>query len=284
MIRTCTAAFVLALLLLAASAAAQTPKNDSYLKNIELCNRMDRTALDARISGCTVLIDAGYGTTAALAIAFNNRGNAYIAKGDFDRAIQDFDKSIRLDRTYTKPLNNRGVAYMKRGEHDLAIEAFDEAIKLKPDYGNAFANRAAAYLKKHDYARAAQDYAEAIRLDPHLAPVWHGHCWARAILGELQAALEACNKALQSGLNHAATYDSLGLIHLKMDQPGAAIDDYSAALRLDPKLASALYGRGLARMRAGDQAGGDADISAAKTITAGIGDDFARYGVRLSEK
>ena len=69
-----------------------------------------------------------------------------------------------------------------------------------------------------------------------------------------------------------------------MGQPDAAINDYSSALRLDPKLASALYGRGLARLRAGDRAGGDADIMAAKTIAAGIGDDFARYGVRLSEK
>lgn len=65
-----------------------------------------------------------------------------------------------------------------------------------------------------------------------------------------------------------------------MGQPAAAIDDYSAALRINPKLASALYGRGLARLRMGDQAGSDADISAAKEIAAGIGDDFARYGVQ----
>jgi hypothetical protein len=30
----------------------------------------------------------------------------------------------------------------------------------------------------------------------------------------------------------------------------------------------------------GDQAGGDADISAAKTIQGKIGDEFTRYGVR----
>jgi tetratricopeptide (TPR) repeat protein len=96
----------------------------------------------------------------------------------------------------------------------------------------------------------------------------------------LQAALEDCNKVLQSWPNDAATYDSRGLIHLKMGQAGAAIDDFSSALRADPKLATALYGRGLARLRNGDKAGGDADISAAKIIHAGIDDDFMRYGVR----
>jgi len=62
----------------------------------------------------------------------------------------------------------------------------------------------------------------------------------------------------------------------------AAINDFSSALRVDPKLASALYGRGLARLKNGDKAGGDADISAAKAIQAGIDDDFMRYGVRVS--
>jgi tetratricopeptide (TPR) repeat protein len=280
MTRTRLAALAFALPLLVTPAAAQDAKDDGYLKNIELCNRMDRTALDARIGGCTMLIEAGYGTTTALAIAYNNRGNAYVAKGDFDRAIQDFERSITLDPTYIKPRNNRGVAHMKKGEHDLAIAAFDEAIRLNPNYGGAFANRAAAYVKKNDFARGAQDYDEALRLNPGLEHIWHGRCWARAVLGELQVALEACNRALQSGLHNAATYDSLGLIHLKMDQHEAAIDHYNSALRHDPKLAGALYGRGLARLKAGDQAGSDADIMQAKTIAAGIGDDFARYGVK----
>ena len=100
------------------------------------------------------------------------------------------------------------------------------------------------------------------------------------MLGSLQAALEDCNKALQSEPNDDAAYDSRGLIHLKMGQFGTAIDDYSSALRLAPKLAGALYGRGLAKLKQGDKAGGDTDISAAKTIQGNIGDDFTRYGVQ----
>ena len=80
----------------------------------------------------------GQGTTAALAVAHNNRGNAYATKGDYDRAIQDFDELIKLNPMHAKPFNNRGVAYSRKGEYDLAIGSLDEAIKLNPNYGGAF--------------------------------------------------------------------------------------------------------------------------------------------------
>jgi tetratricopeptide (TPR) repeat protein len=67
---------------------------------------------------------------------------------------------------------------------------------------------------------------------------------------------------------------------MKMGLFDTAIDDYNSALRLDPKLASALYGRGLAKRKKGDKLGSDADMSAAKKIHAMIGEDFARYGVQ----
>jgi TPR repeat len=64
-----------------------------------------------------------------------------------------------------------------------------------------------------------------------------------------------------------------------MGQWDSAIDDYSSALQSDPKLASSLYGRGLAKLKKGDTTGGDADIAAAKTIEVNIVEEFARYGV-----
>jgi hypothetical protein len=65
-----------------------------------------------------------------------------------------------------------------------------------------------------------------------------------------------------------------------MGQWGSAIDDYNEALQFNPKLASSLYGRGLAKLKKGDTTGGDADIAAAKAIEANIAADFARYGVQ----
>jgi tetratricopeptide (TPR) repeat protein len=65
-----------------------------------------------------------------------------------------------------------------------------------------------------------------------------------------------------------------------MGQLELAIEDYSSALRLDPKLASAFYGRGLAKLKKGDTAAGNADLAAAKTLEAKIADAFSRYGVQ----
>jgi tetratricopeptide (TPR) repeat protein len=137
---------VLILLSLGSTSTAQNPRKDNYAHNIGLCNGSDRASLESRILGCTALINAGEATPAALAIAHNNRGNAFIVKGDYERAIQDLDRSIKLNGTYAKPFNNRGVARLKKGEYDLAVEAFDEAVRLNPNYGEAFANRAQANL------------------------------------------------------------------------------------------------------------------------------------------
>ena len=58
-----------------------------------------------------------------------------------------------------------------------------------------------------------------------------------------------------------------------------AISDYDAALKTNPKLAGPLYGRGLAKIRKGEVAGGNVDTAAAKEINPRIGDTFAGYNV-----
>ena len=53
--------------------------------------------------------------------------------------------------------------------------------------------------------------------------------------------------------------------YFKLGQYQRAIQDYDAALRADARLASSLYGRGVAKLKIGDRKG-EADISAAKAI------------------
>jgi tetratricopeptide (TPR) repeat protein len=93
-------------------------------------------------------------------------------------------------------------------------------------------------------------------IDRHRSPgllqtgkVWNGRCWA---CNPGDHRLADCNKLLSLQPNDAATFDSRGLIYLNMGRFDSAIEDYSSALRIEPKLASAFYGRGLARIKKGD--------------------------------
>jgi tetratricopeptide (TPR) repeat protein len=172
---------------LSAPAAAQSAR----LKNIQLCNGADRTSVESQIHGCGALIESDGEPPRVLAVAYNNRGNAYLRQGEYARSIQEYNQAIKIIPNYAVALNNRGVALQKLGQSDRAIQDLDLAIKLNRNYANALANRAEIYLNMNEYQRAAADYDEAIRLQPTSNSLI-GRCRARVIMGELQTAFADC--------------------------------------------------------------------------------------------
>jgi tetratricopeptide (TPR) repeat protein len=104
----------------------------------------DRVSLDLTISGCTTLIQSGQESKKNLASDLNNRGIAYRDKGQYDRAIQDYDEAIRLIPNDGKLFNNRGTAYFSKGQFDRAIRDYDEAIRLDPKNAEFIDNRRSA--------------------------------------------------------------------------------------------------------------------------------------------
>jgi len=150
-----------------AASLATAPVSGASQRDHADCNQAaDR---DRSIAGCTRVLEARGETARSRAIAAYNRGNAYYAKGDYDRAIADYTETIWLDPPSAAVFNNRGKAYLGRGDLDRAIADYNEAIRLDPKSVNPFNNRGKAYLGKGDYGRAIADYAEVIRLDPRNA-------------------------------------------------------------------------------------------------------------------
>ena len=142
-------------------------------------------------------------------LAYNNRGNAYGDKGDYDRAIADYNEAIRLDPKYASAYYNRGIAYDDKGDHDRAIADYDEAIRLDPKYAVAYNNRGNAYHDKGDYDRAIADYSEAIRLDPKYAHAYFNRGIAHLYADRLPNAL--ADLIQSSELNPKYAYAALWL-------------------------------------------------------------------------
>src|SRR3974390_567511 len=47
-----------------------------------------------------------------MAVAYNNRGNAYDDKGQYDRALADYNKALDLNPKYAEAYYNRGRAQL----------------------------------------------------------------------------------------------------------------------------------------------------------------------------
>ena len=94
-------------------------------------------------------------------------GDEHDNKGDYDRAIADYSKAIRLDPGYTSAYVLRGFAYATKGDYDRAIADFDQVIWLNPKNADAYVNRASAYHDKGDFDRAIADYDRALAIDPN---------------------------------------------------------------------------------------------------------------------
>ena len=138
---------------------------------------------DAQIRDCSRIIKSGrlFGkpiSKAYLAIVYINRGGAYDYKGEYDRAIADFDKAIELNPKDGGAYINRGAVNYHKGEYDRAIADYTQAIKLDPKDAAVYTNRGIAYRRQGDFDRAIADYDKAIELNPKYANAYNGRAWA----------------------------------------------------------------------------------------------------------
>lgn len=120
---------------------------------------------DVRIAACTVLIDDPKLTAADRAYAFFNRGFGWTQKRELDRALADYDASIRLDPN-EHVYFYRGTIWASKGQVDRAIADYSQAIRLAPDFAEAYFYRSRMWRKKGDGDRAKADLDQAIKLDP----------------------------------------------------------------------------------------------------------------------
>ena len=165
--RALTGAALITVTLLGPPAVAQTTQQVAW------CEGKGGATLDQQISGCTAMIESGKFSGANLAVPFNNRGDAYIWKGNYDRAIADLNEAIRLNPKSSSAYNSRAVGYKAKGDYDRAVADLNEVIRLKPKTADYFFNRGVVYGAKGDNDRAIADYNETIRLNPKFAMAFY---------------------------------------------------------------------------------------------------------------
>jgi tetratricopeptide (TPR) repeat protein/predicted aspartyl protease len=251
------------------------------------------------------------------AAGFRRRGAAFAARRDFRSAIADLEQAIKLDPADPENYYQRALALWWDQRVGAAIADLDQALSLEPDYGSALMGRGTLRLMDKDAAGARADFDRLTALAPNDASVdlgiaqsyansdyfddaisrydrWlatyprddrlptalSGRCRTRALMNQgIDLALADCNSALRKGLNSSELFETRALVWLRLAAFDKAMADYQTALKLQPKSAWALYGRGLVELNRGLKPQADRDIQAAVALDASIADHFRRIGL-----
>ncbi len=179
------------------------------------------------------------------AFAYNMRGLAYAARGQYLQALTDYTAAIRLDKKMAEAFSNRAIVYEKLGQQENALLDFNQAIQLKLNFADAYFNRALLFLQMNRLNAAVADLTTAINIQPETADYYNNRGVAFRLKGEYEKSFADINRALKLNPNFAEAYYNRGLIYQIQRQDVAAVVNFSEALGINPHYVDARFHRGL---------------------------------------
>jgi tetratricopeptide (TPR) repeat protein len=169
--------------------------------------------------------------------------------------------------------STRGQAFMHRRAYDKAIDDFGQAIALDPRLVAAYRNRGATYFISELYEKALPDYDAVIRLQPDKPDGYADRCSVRIMMGMPKAAKIDCDKAIDLDMLHGPALAWRTLAYLQLGNLSAADQDVIAVEHEYPTDPSVRYLHGMVLEAKGEKTEAEIQYRAARELNA---EDFAR--------
>ncbi len=127
----------------------------------------------------------------------------YEQSGDFDSALQVYQRALALNEQDAGVWVNIGVVYRKQGRDADAEQAWLRAIGINPHNKLALFNLGNMAWRRKDYRAAADFYQRAVAEDPALAAGQFALARAYLMLKEYRKARDAVRASLRYDPDHA---------------------------------------------------------------------------------
>jgi type IV pilus assembly protein PilF len=163
-------------------------------------------------------------------------GLVYYYRERYDQAIPHFEKAIQLRPDFAPAINGLGNSYSAKGDWDKAIEAYQKIIE-DVFYGTphfALSNMALAYYQKSDYVRAEKYFLEALKLSPDFVNALGGLATTYMAMGRYQEAVQKLERAVRKEAKLPQLHFELGKAYRGIGDHARARDEFQRAAQLAP--------------------------------------------------
>ncbi len=134
-----------------------------------------------------------------------------------------------------------GKIYLKQKLYPKAIDAFQKAIKIQKNYVDAYSNLGYTYVILKEWDKAIQSFRFILKYPNLTAPhyVHNAIGWAYYEKNDFKKSIIELKKAIRFKNNYSNAYYNLGLSLLGLEDDGQAIKEFKTAIKYNPDFVQA---------------------------------------------
>jgi len=212
-----------------------------------------------------------------IALAYNNLGHYYRQQNEYDKAVENYNKGIKLEPNKAMTYNNRGTIYFNRGQYDPALEDFNKCLSIDPNFLNALANRGSVFGIKKEYDKALGDLNRALQIDPKHANALSNRGFVYFQLGQYEKTIADYTAFLLDNPNDADVINTLGLCYSNLKEYDKALVEYDKSIRIKPNLGAFYMNRSYTFNSKNDKANALNDALKAQELGYKVNVDYLNF-------
>jgi serine/threonine protein kinase/tetratricopeptide (TPR) repeat protein len=209
-------------------AAATASLGEAYWRKYQLNH--DRAWANAAIETCERAATQG----PRLAAAHSCLGQAYMAQGEYEKAADQYQRTLLLEPTSDDAYGGLATAYEHLGQLADAERAFKRAITLRPNYWATYNWLGLFYMDHARYEEAVGQFSQVVSLAPDSFTGYSNVGAVRILQGKYADAVPLLEKSL-SIRQTADANSNLAVAYFQIHRYVDSAVQFEKAVQLDPK-------------------------------------------------
>ncbi|HEY3446159.1 MAG TPA: tetratricopeptide repeat protein [Myxococcales bacterium] len=153
----------------------------------------------------------------------NLRGAIMYQAGKFVEAVDSWQTAVKIKPDYADAIEALGRGYQEQGNWNLAIESFEKALTVDPKRTGLLVNIGDCLLNgQNDYDRTIKKYEEALRANPNQVGVYYkiGRCYDSK--GKTEKAIQYYKQAIDKDPDAKEAWRFLGYAYKEQNRKADA--------------------------------------------------------------
>ncbi len=159
-------------------------------------------------------------------------GDRYYDQGEYSKALESYDKYLKIYPRNIKTLYNRARAYEKLGENEKARNDLNRLLELEPNHLLGRITLGEIEFKEADYKGAFYEFDKAVASHKQNSLAYAYRAKANQKLGQIRKALADYGVAIRLDASNGMAYLYRGTLYISQKRKSAACKDFTKAKEL----------------------------------------------------